>query len=103
MIIGKLKYNQHLVPDPEPEPSVTYPLPFRGNPAGGPTDAALVRYGVYRKSIHSYQTIAEFREEYARRWHLTPDAVAYRGTRMLGEDSLICPGDTIEFHRRVGR
>jgi hypothetical protein len=68
--------------------------------AGG---VANLRYGVYNQPAPvSGKTVAEVRQQFAKIWGISSDAVAYKGKDKLDENYVIQPGDNLEFHRRSG-
>jgi hypothetical protein len=69
-------------------------------PAGQP---ANVRFGVYSQPAPvSGKTVGEVRQQFAKIWGISNDAVAYKGKDKLDENYVIQPGDNLEFHRRSG-
>lgn len=64
---------------------------------------ANVRYGVYgQPGNYAGKTIAQVREEVGKLWGIPADAAAYKGKEKLSDDTVIQPGDQIEFHRKMG-
>jgi hypothetical protein len=69
-------------------------------PAGQP---ANVRFGVYSQPAPvSGKTVGEVRQQFAKIWGISNDAVAYKGKDKLDENYVIQAGDNVEFHRRSG-
>lgn len=64
---------------------------------------ANIRFGVYSQPAPvSGKTVAEVRQQFAKIWGISNDAVAYKGKDKLDENYVIQPGDNLEFHRRSG-
>lgn len=115
MIIGKHKYNQNQVVNPNPVDSDLLarmreslsPLQHSEGPGEPPFgdnyEPARVRFGIYNRILTAYLTVGEFRDMYTRAWRIPTDAVAYSGQHVLTDDYLIQPGDVIEFYRRMER
>jgi hypothetical protein len=69
-------------------------------PAGS---VANIRYGVYNQPAPvSGKSVAEVRQQFAKLWGISADAIAYKGKDKLDETYVIQPGDNLEFHRRAG-
>jgi hypothetical protein len=64
---------------------------------------ANLRYGVYNQPSNvAGKTVKEVRDQFSKIWGIPNDAVAYCGKEKLNEDSVIQPGQNVEFHRRAG-
>jgi len=64
---------------------------------------ANLRYGVYNQPSNiAGKTVAEVRSQFSKIWGIPNDAVAYCGKDKMDENSVIQPGQNIEFHRRAG-
>ena len=67
------------------------------------TGMANLRYGVYNQPSNvAGKTVKEVRDQFSKIWGIPNDAVAYCGKEKLNEDSVIQPGQNVEFHRRAG-
>ena len=68
-----------------------------------PQGMANLRYGVYNQPSNiAGKTVREVRSQFSKIWGIPADAVAYCGKDKMDEDSVISPGQNIEFHRRAG-
>jgi len=64
---------------------------------------ANIRFGVYSQPAPvSGKTVAEVRQQFAKIWGISSDAIAYKGKDKLDENYVIQPNDNLEFHRRSG-
>ena len=67
------------------------------------TGMANLRYGVYNQPSNiAGKTVKEVRDQFSKIWGIPNDAVAMHGKEKLNEDSVIQPGQNVEFHRRAG-
>ena len=73
------------------------------NPANRANGMASLRYGVYNQPSNiAGKTVKEVRDQFSKVWGIPNDAIAYIGKDRLNEDTVIEPGQNIEFHRRAG-
>lgn len=67
------------------------------------TGMANLRYGVYNQPSNiAGKTVKEVRDQFSKIWGIPNDAVAYCGKDKMDENSVIQPGQNVEFHRRAG-
>lgn len=70
-----------------------------GNQGG----VANLRYGPYSQASSIVgKTVKEVREQFAGKWGIPTDAVAYKGKDKMDENYVIQSNDNLEFHRRAG-
>lgn len=68
--------------------------------AGG---QATVRYGVYNQpGSYAGQSVQDVRKQLGKLWNIPDDAQAYKGKTKLDENYVIQPGESIDFHRKMG-
>jgi len=74
-----------------------------GAQPGRQASMANIRYGVYNQPSNiAGKSVKEVRDQFSKIWGIPTDAIAYCGKEKLTEDTVIQPGQNIEFHRRAG-
>jgi hypothetical protein len=64
---------------------------------------ATMKYGAYQQpGNHAGKTVAQIRTELSAIWNVPGDAQAFKGKTQMADDYVVQPGDSIEFHRRMG-
>lgn len=74
----------------------------QGNQAA-PNQVATVKYGVYSQPGNFVgKTVDEVRKNLSAQWNIPTDASAFKGKEQMDASYVIQPGDSLEFHRRMG-
>ena len=69
----------------------------------GASRQATVRYGVYgQPGSYAGKTVGDVRRQLSSAWSIPADAQAHKGKTALDDTYVIQPGDSIDFHRKLG-